>query len=209
MFESLRNESFKGIEPFVMFAGEQDSLQTIHKRVPCEGVVIECHAIPRPSVQSSENSSHTKMFKEAVAKIADLDLSVIQEKLCASKEHRGMEWTQQRAQEAIIWYRRMLVTVYLYFDHAAPLTDDMDEVWHTHILHTDKYRTDCQALFGRFLDHMPCSPSSPQGVVKAMKDSFTMTQGRFLSFFGKLPDGVVAQTALCKCGNERCCGNDK
>jgi hypothetical protein len=36
-----------------------------------------------------------------------------------------------------------------------PPSKDVDEFWHNHILDTKKYREDCQAIFGFYLDHYP------------------------------------------------------
>ena len=33
--------------------------------------------------------------------------------------------------------------------------DDLDQFWHQHILDTEKYATDCKALFGRMIHHNP------------------------------------------------------
>ena len=49
--------------------------------------------------------------------------------------------------------------------HRAPVTPedvedivvskDVDEFWHTHILHTMKYTEDCERVFGTYLHHNP------------------------------------------------------
>ena len=33
--------------------------------------------------------------------------------------------------------------------------DDLDQFWHQHILDTEKYAADCNALFGRIIHHNP------------------------------------------------------
>lgn len=35
-------------------------------------------------------------------------------------------------------------------------TLDVDNYWHAHVLHTQQYREDCDYVFGRFLEHVPC-----------------------------------------------------
>src|SRR5260370_1007803 len=37
----------------------------------------------------------------------------------------------------------------------GPYTDDVDQVWHAHILHTIQYRSDRDRIFGEYLDHRP------------------------------------------------------
>ena len=42
------------------------------------------------------------------------------------------------------------------FSRFAAFSRSVDEVWHEHILWTQKYRQDCERIFeGRFLDHVP------------------------------------------------------
>lgn len=57
---------------------------------------------------------------------------------------------------------------------------DVDAIWHAHILHTRRYRADCQAVAGGFVDHEPFSgeerdalrqPTAPNSVGPA--DSVT------------------------------------
>lgn len=38
---------------------------------------------------------------------------------------------------------------------ARPPSDDLDEVWHQHILYTRKYAEDCKRFLGFFLHHTP------------------------------------------------------
>jgi hypothetical protein len=51
-------------------------------------------------------------------------------------------------------YRRFL---FLCGTHARAVipTQDVELLWHPHILDTMKYREDCQEVFGFFLDHYP------------------------------------------------------
>ncbi len=41
------------------------------------------------------------------------------------------------------------------FKQSLSPTGDVDEIWHEHILHTNKYALDCKKLFGKFLHHFP------------------------------------------------------
>ena len=83
--------------------------------------------------------------------IAELDLEPIQLRL-----RKKQEWDPVRIETAIDEYRDFLQRRR---DDPAinsrPLSKDMDEVWHAHILHTKKYAEDCQSIFGEFLHHTP------------------------------------------------------
>lgn len=36
-----------------------------------------------------------------------------------------------------------------------PPTDAMDQLWHAHVLYTQKYASDCNAICGKFIHHHP------------------------------------------------------
>lgn len=92
--------------------------------------------------------------QKALEAIDGLDFSMIKEKLCKSEEQCGHGWEQQRADEAIAWYRKFLKLAVLTDAYIVP-TKDIDQVWHTAILFTRKYAEDCQKVYGRFLHHQP------------------------------------------------------
>lgn len=64
-------------------------------------------------------------------------------------------WEPERAAQASQRYLYFLHLLRLYPDCLLIPTQDIDRVWHCHILQTRKYRQDCQAFFGYYLDHDP------------------------------------------------------
>ena len=64
-------------------------------------------------------------------------------------------WTELEARQASQNYLRFLCLLKLYPDRLLIPTQDIDRVWHCHILHTRQYRQDCQTIFGHYLDHDP------------------------------------------------------
>lgn len=65
----------------------------------------------------------------------------------------------------------------------------IDEVWHLHVLHvlaTEQYEADCQALFGRRLPHFASRALDPKWVLAARQ---SMTEALYLATFGeRVPD---------------------
>jgi hypothetical protein len=88
-----------------------------------------------------------------VEKLNHIDFGPIAFKLMNPDEGSG--WTLDRTTEAIEGYRRFLLLSYLYPDRKIVPDRIVDRVWHTHILDTEKYRADCQEVFGKFIDHYP------------------------------------------------------
>lgn len=94
--------------------------------------------------------------------IQGLDLEVIARRLRSNA--RGPGWTKERVEKAIKEYREYLTLQLREPGTEAHPSDDCDEVWHKHILDTTKYRQDCQAIFGHYLDHVPCDgPVNKEG----------------------------------------------
>src|ERR1700754_2493607 len=76
-------------------------------------------------------------------------------KLCHAE--RGLCWTPVQAESAVKRYRQWLWLNSAYPDENIPPSQEIDAVWHTHILDTRKYAKDCEMLFGHFLHHNPFS----------------------------------------------------
>ncbi len=66
-------------------------------------------------------------------------------------------WSGVKAQEVELEYRRFLYALARKNKNEliSPPNTQVDEFWHQHILDTRKYREDCAALFGHYIDHTP------------------------------------------------------
>jgi hypothetical protein len=76
----------------------------------------------------------------------------------------GKNWDTQRMMRAIAYYLAFLFLIHLYPEKELTPPPEVDTVWHTHILNTQKYREDCQTLFGYFVDHCP----TPERTIKVV-----------------------------------------
>ena len=109
-----------------------------------------------------------------------LDLSTIAADLMHPEN--GYGWTERQAVWAIDRYKTFLFISYLYPEVLLVPTQEIDRVWHCHILHTRKYRRDCEMLFGCFIDHEPESESCDEGSSEDLDAAFAQTQ-RLLAVF--------------------------
>src|SRR5882762_10036371 len=94
-------------------------------------------------------------IERAVAAIQALDLEPI--KLRVMDPKLGEGWTREYAESVERAYRNYLTML---VKHPGDVEDivvskDVDEFWHTHILHTLKYTEDCERVFGTYLHHNP------------------------------------------------------
>src|SRR5258706_417846 len=98
----------------------------------------------------------TKLPAErAVAAIQALDLEPI--KLRVMDHELGEGWTREYAESVECAYRNYLTILVKHPGDAEDIvvSKDVDEFWHTHILHTMKYTEDCERVFGTYLHHKP------------------------------------------------------
>lgn len=93
-------------------------------------------------------------------------------------------WTRQQVDKAIAHYKMFLHLLYLYPNSAIVPTQEIDQVWHQHILDTCKYAQDCQWLFGYFVHHYPYFGMGSNAQKQALETSFSYTKMLFAEHFG-------------------------
>ena len=69
------------------------------------------------------------------------------------------DMTENEILIAVKQYKRFLNLKIKYPNLNLVPTDDIDMIWHAHILDTEQYAKDCANLFGTFLHHNPFSES--------------------------------------------------
>ena len=111
------------------------------------------------------------MKKAFAASIAKLDLDPHGFKL-------GIEygWPLEKIDEALFYYRCFLQAILDSPDTPVVPSKEIDEVWHQHILDTEKYMTDCQEVFGRYVHHFPYSGLRGEEDARIQAERFTMSQ---------------------------------
>jgi hypothetical protein len=115
-----------------------------------------------------------------IGKLTRLDLQPIAYKLI----HSEQKWNIQQTNQAISRYRMFLLLVYLYPNSQLVPNQEIDKVWHSHILDTMKYSEDCQMLFGRFIHHFPYFGERGKKDKENLQKGFEQTQVLFQEHFG-------------------------
>lgn len=108
--------------------------------------------------------------------------------------------------KAVREYKRFMLLIAYANCGLAMCSKTVDEVWHTHILHTREYADFCQRAFGRFIHHIPNNsqhPGNPADVARFFE--------LYETVFGAVP-AVWGYSAECNtfCENEcksDCSGN--
>lgn len=90
---------------------------------------------------------------ELFRKIMNLDLEPVRYFL--SEYNSGPLWNIITANQVELLYRQFLYIQVQYTDFRAVPTDYIDEFWHTHILMTERYHSDCNYLCNEYIHHDP------------------------------------------------------
>ena len=122
--------------------------------------------------------------KQVIAAIRALDLEPI--KLRVMDPELGEAWTREYAESVERAYRNYLTMLVKHPEDAEDLvvSKDVDEFWHTHILHTMKYTEDCERVFGRYLHHSPHGRERTPAEAKARAASIEKTRNLYQREFG-------------------------
>ncbi len=81
--------------------------------------------------------------------VNELDLEPVKARLYSEG------WITEEVEAGILEYRKFLYLFGTGTDRLVPWSQELDHVWHTHILMTRKYADDCYSLFGQMLHHEP------------------------------------------------------
>lgn len=136
-----------------------------------------------------------------------LDLTNIRLKLADPEEGAGLTSARMDVLEAE--YRKFLALHIAYPDADIVPCKIVDQIWHQHILDTAAYRDDCEAVFGRFLDHFPYFGMRGEDDARALHDAYADTIDRYRDAFGEPPEDtwISADAASCKrtaCKPQKC-----
>lgn len=129
-----------------------------------------------------------------------LDLDCIKIKLMDPDEGEG--WARDESDRAEILYKRFLYLSVVSRKTIVP-TKTIDRFWHQHILDTRKYATDCEQVFGFFLDHFPYFGMRGEEDAANLKRCFEETKLAYKEEFGEDYDEGATNAARCdagKCG---------
>ena len=104
--------------------------------------------------------------EQVMAAIRALDLEPI--KLRVMDPELGEGWTREYAESIERAYRNYLIILAKHPEDIEEIvvSKDVDEFWHTHILHTMKYTEDCEKVFGTYLHHSPEVGERTQALLK-------------------------------------------
>jgi hypothetical protein len=141
--------------------------------------------------------------------IANLDVGYLGRKLldddASEAQRRNGErlWDEERVERALHEYKQFLTLMHWNPEAVLVPSEDIDEVWHTHVLNTARYQADCETIFGRFQHHLPTFGGSEEVQEEQMKDR-DETLKLFEEAFGEVPQSYTFNAAYEKCRRIKC-----
>jgi hypothetical protein len=116
-------------------------------------------------------------------KLKHINLEPVVKKLMCSRSGHG--WEAKKTKVAVNRYCMFLYVSHLYPYVQLVPTEEIDKVWHTHILiDTLNYIQDCQYLFGYILHHRASSALIDAVEQQNQNIAFATTQRLFEQIFG-------------------------
>lgn len=108
-----------------------------------------------------------KIFSMEKISALNLDLSILEQRLV-----QRFRWWPRRAALGVRNYKRFLYCLQVLKDTALTPSEEIDEVWHYHILDTQAYHTHCQQVFGHYIHHTPANTRETLPEFDTMFQSF-------------------------------------
>jgi hypothetical protein len=113
---------------------------------------------------------------------ATVDLDWIRRKLADTEDGPG--WSDEKTAAVEREYRRFLALCLAEPSRPTVPYKEVDEMWHAHILDTEKYARDCQNLFGFFYHHFPYFGMRGAEDAQNLRDAYDETIARYEAAFG-------------------------
>jgi len=126
--------------------------------------------------------------------IDELDFERIKAKLLHG--HRD-EARVEEVRRAEIGYRQFLKLAAKYPDMPVVPSEAVDEFWHMHILDTQRYGSDCEAIFGHMLHHDPYLGIGGAAHESQRVQQAAASEALMMREFGEANEGIGATAAYC------------
>lgn len=136
------------------------------------------------------NSQAQKNLEEIKVFIDNLDFSLIIDKLTRPDTditNIKNVWSLEKAKYHVQQYKNYLFLIRKYSSEYThiPRSNDIDEIWHHHILDTRKYQEHCHTIFGYYLHHDPYFGLNGEEDRNNLFSTWDITQELYLKEFGE------------------------
>jgi hypothetical protein len=117
--------------------------------------------------------------------VTHIDFTLLREKLTLSPEEGGTGWSVEQAQHVEVKYKRWLLMKHKYDNVLIPPPRDVDTFWHGHIVDTQAYWRDTNAIFGQYFHHYPYFGMRGKADREKLDSSFENTKRIYREMYGE------------------------
>lgn len=121
-----------------------------------------------------------------LSKLDNWEMPFVEEKLIENGHS-----TKENVMEHILWYKQFMSFKVLRPEiRCGMFSDIIDGVWHQHILFTQDYAKFCNAIFGKFIHHVPCN------IMDMSKEALEEYRGWLTDYeevYGHLPEDLAEE----------------
>jgi hypothetical protein len=143
--------------------------------------ITEC----RSGVSRNTASAYIPNDIEAFAYIYSMDLTGIATHVRLNRTQSSGDIDEATLARAELKYRRWLVLRRTFLGEPLPPTAEIDDFWHSHLLHTEQYTLDMQAVFGEYMHHFPYFGVRSDEDREDLLEAFEGTKRHYLAEFGE------------------------
>jgi hypothetical protein len=123
--------------------------------------------------------------------IRNIDMIQLKQKLM---EMHG--WSAEEAELAEERYKKWLYLRRVHAGELMPPPEDIDQVWHAHILDTYAYHRDTAAIFGVYFHHFPYFGRRGEADRRKLEQAFENTKKRWREEYGEEPTGELSRFGI-------------
>ena len=139
------------------------------------------------------------------ARISKINFQLIENDLT-----RIFGWSHSKCEDIIAEYKKFMYLCITNTDKTKSMipSKDVDEVWHAHILRTEKYVSDCNIVGKKYIHHLPTPSDAPPANPSEFENG---TKYLYEKVFGTLPQSwrcVSRTTEVAECVNACKCNYD-
>jgi hypothetical protein len=161
------------------------------------------HILKEKMNTTNNNSASFNIFDDLLwVKISNIDLELIEKDLT-----RTLGWSQSKCEDIVTEYKKFIYLCSTNTDKTKSMipSKDVDEVWHAHILRTEKYVSDCQVAGKQYIHHLPTPSNAPPANPSEFENG---TKCLYEKVFGPLPQSWRGILKVAECVNACKCDYD-
>lgn len=141
-------------------------------------------------MEQNQTELYQARYNEVLKKTLEFELRPI-----IARYMRERKVSRERAEVVAYEMLRYLTLCHILPDRDWTVTGEVDEMWHTFILFTRRYRQFCESILGEFIDHIPSEEDDSENVESTDENDvfnkYSQTLNDYKEIVGIDPDPTI------------------